>query len=95
MRIKNTLKEVKDLLTKTTYLKTCKVFGSKKDSDYYTIVENNEYFFKVTLSKNTGVLNVRTDEEQFGRITYYQMQELVELDKQLKEIRYQKAGFTL
>lgn len=95
MRIKNTLKEVKDLLTKTTYLKTCKVLGSKKDGDYFTIVENNEYLFTVTMSKNTGVLNVRTDEEHCGRITFFQMQELIELDKQLKELRYNKAGFTL
>ena len=84
---KNTIKQVKDLLKDYTYLKTCKVFQHQEEKDWYTIVEDNAYHFSVTCSKMSGVLNVRTSSERFGRISFYHIEELLKLDKQLKELR--------
>lgn len=84
----NTIKQVRDLLKDYTYLKTCKVLQHSNVKDWYTIVENNDYQFIVTCSKKSGVLSVRTYHgDRVGRISFYQMDELLKLDKQLKELR--------
>ena len=84
----NTIKQVRDLLKDYTYLKTCKVLQHPNVKDWYTIVENNDYHFVVTCSRKSGVLSVRTYlEERNGRISFYQMDELMKLDKQLQELR--------
>ena len=89
MRFKNTLKEVKDLLKGTTYLKTCKVLQNPKNKEWYDIIENDKFKFTVACSKVTGILNVRTTGD-LGRISFYCIEELMRLDKQLKVLRYQK-----
>lgn len=86
----NTLKEVKDFLSHHTYLKTCKVLQNPSVKDFYYII-SEDYGFQVSCSKNSGVLNVRTKTEGIdGRISFYHMEELMALDKELKELRSKK-----